>query len=163
MHITHFDDYDCVGVNVPHALFDAVGLGQVLRAIDAEMQGKEWEVPPMYLGENPVAKAVRDMEESEAMYEEEPASLRYLKQVLVSKEPDGIKQFMERMEWEWNTQDVEYRAVYLGRDVVRNLVLSVNEELAKESGGKERASTGDVLLAWFLKVHVSLGISLESN
>ena len=88
---------------MPHALFDAVGLGQVLRAIDAEMHGKEWEVPLMYLGENPVAKAVRDMEESEAMYEEEPASSRYLKQVLVSKEPDGIKQFMERfrMEWEW--------------------------------------------------------------
>ncbi|KAL1759683.1 hypothetical protein FB107DRAFT_204344 [Schizophyllum commune] len=151
VHITHFDDYDCVGVNVPHALFDAVGLGQVLRAIDAEMQGKEWAVPPMYAGENPVAKAVKGMEESEAMYEEEPASLRYLKQVLVSKEPDGTKQFMERMGWEWKMQDVEYRAVYLGRDVVRNLVLTVNKELATESGGKERASTGDVLLAWFLK------------
>ncbi|KAI5823505.1 hypothetical protein K523DRAFT_421435 [Schizophyllum commune Tattone D] len=142
VHITHFDDYDCVGVNVPHALFDAVGLGQVLRAIDAEMHGKEWEVPLMYFGGNPVAKAVRDMEESEAMYEEEPTSLTYLKQVLVSKEPDGIKQFMERMEWEWNTQDVEYKAVYLGKDVVRDLVNNVNEELAKESGRKELASTG---------------------
>ena len=77
-----------------------------------------------------------------------------MKQVQVSKEPDGIKQFMEQVEWEWGTQNVEYRAMYLGKDIVRDLV-TVNEELAKESGGKERASTGDVLLAWFLKVRFS--------
>ncbi|TRM58824.1 hypothetical protein BD626DRAFT_611095 [Schizophyllum amplum] len=165
VHITHFTDYSCVGVSVAHGLFDAVGLGQVLAAIDAELNGRVWAVPPMYgigatKGEpelptygsgNPVAEALRALEEDPAMLEEEPVSLMYLKRVLVPKEPDGLQQFMQRVEYEWTTQAVEHRAVYLGKKVVKDLVARVNAELARESGGKEHASSGDVLLAWFLK------------
>ncbi|KAG2012215.1 hypothetical protein CC2G_012251 [Coprinopsis cinerea AmutBmut pab1-1] len=49
-HITYFEEdgekHSCIGVLYSHALFDAVGSSMLLHAVEAELAGKEWDVPP---------------------------------------------------------------------------------------------------------------------
>ncbi|KAG5633339.1 hypothetical protein DXG03_007546, partial [Asterophora parasitica] len=46
IHVTELSNCACVGISVPHGVFDAFGLGQIIWGLDAELNGKAWTPPP---------------------------------------------------------------------------------------------------------------------
>lgn len=76
LHVTVLADSICTGVIVPH-LFDGTGLGLVVRALDAELHGREWDVPPIF-EVNPLVAALdalgedKDVEKEARAVKEKP-------------------------------------------------------------------------------------------
>jgi hypothetical protein len=50
-HITYFprdgQGYSCIGLSFSHGLLDDTGISYLIHALEAEMQGREWEAPPL--------------------------------------------------------------------------------------------------------------------
>lgn len=45
IHVSVLPNCICVGISLPHGVVDATGFGMVVSALDAELNGREWEVP----------------------------------------------------------------------------------------------------------------------
>ncbi|KAI5474865.1 hypothetical protein MNV49_002328 [Pseudohyphozyma bogoriensis] len=139
-HVTVFPDCTCIGVTFPHGVFDGVGFGHLLRAIDAELNGREWEVPPLETI-NPVDTLLKDVPIEEGTKFE------------------GYKTVTKMSAWSMATMlaslafqhvwhGVERGQVYFGRNVVKGIVDPVKKEVMEKSGGKEWVSTADIMSAW---------------
>ena len=47
-HFNHLDkqQHSCIGLTVTHSVFDGTGLASIIHSLEAEMLGKEWDIPP---------------------------------------------------------------------------------------------------------------------
>lgn len=68
-HVADYSDVTIVSLSVVHSLLDGTGVGMVFKAINAELAGEKWEVPPMY-EENQYAKRLGEIQEVERAKEE---------------------------------------------------------------------------------------------
>jgi hypothetical protein len=151
VHVTVLSDSICLGIGLPH-LFDGTGMGLVVKAIDAELHGREWDVPPSTWAVNPFVETLDRLAKDEKVEAEGKASdlpgfhgwvpggfsaiLRLLTGFLV-----------ERLWWR-----NELRWALLKKDDVAWLVKGVKEDVKRETGGEEYVSTSDILWSWIVKV-----------
>ncbi|KAG6806102.1 hypothetical protein H0H92_012697, partial [Tricholoma furcatifolium] len=150
IHISEFTDCTCLGISVPHVLFDAFGFGQVIRGLNAELNGTRWEVPPSF-ETNVLQQALDKLAASHPFPAEgqEPEALlnvrRNFKQVSFST----ALLFGLGIAYNYLWGRLEMNAIFLGENVVNELTQKVKDEV-KESGAGW-VSTGDILVAWILK------------
>ncbi|KAK4705615.1 hypothetical protein P7C70_g593, partial [Phenoliferia sp. Uapishka_3] len=142
-----------LGICLPHTIVDASGFGMVVEALGKELKGEEWEAPPF-----PIDPELNFLEEA---LEEEISKLEKLERTPNSEE--GIpRDFAVASFWgkvflvfhllvEYFWWEAETKNLFLGEDVVREIVEPVKREVKEMSEGREFVSTGDVLLAWVLK------------
>jgi len=151
IHISTLDNCICVGVTVPHGVFDAVGLGLVLKALDCELKGLEWTPPPL-----DASKIFDEVWEASIGAETEgDISSGVLVDLLtwriallgtiLSLAITTIRQYL----WPSRTPIPRNGTIYLGPDVVSAIVKCVNDSSPHSLG---TVTTGDILWAWLLKV-----------
>ncbi|GAA6018538.1 hypothetical protein JCM10207_007210 [Rhodosporidiobolus poonsookiae] len=149
LHVTFFTNAVALGITVHHGVVDGAGMGMVVGALDAELNGKEWEVPPA-TEQNPLAAAWEALLPS--IKGEEPPAHEYLCQSLpVAYTPSPLPKFFSRAHWEKWWWQLDDRSLFIGNEPVDRLVRSVQEEVKCTSGGKEFITAGDVITAWILK------------
>ncbi|KAK4698477.1 hypothetical protein P7C70_g7797, partial [Phenoliferia sp. Uapishka_3] len=152
LHVSTWSNCQAVGITVPHGVFDAVGLGLVIRALDAELTGENWEVPE--LSESNLLELLRNAAGNVPIATTNtPDRLQFTGS---AKRPWDVVRFLwsavhERY-WQWCTRG----DIFVGRAILERFVKKVKEEVGEESGGKEWVSTGDVLAAWTVKALFSL-------
>lgn len=154
LHVTTFlEERHCVGITFPHGVFDASGMGMILRYLNAELNGIEWD-PPILM----------NVDKNDLT-----AAIDVLKATKLSDTIDSLPVWRDFVKYNWWTGlklDFAYwvqkswfctqqKSVYLDDEVVKRLVDKVKEDVNGESGGREFVSTGDVLFSWFLKVRWS--------
>ncbi|GAA5950700.1 hypothetical protein JCM10213_006859 [Rhodosporidiobolus nylandii] len=113
-HVSIFEDTTIVGLSVPHGCFDATGLGLVVKALDAELHGKEIG----WTGAWP---------------------------------PSNIARLVANGAFESMWHKAEDGCVFVGKDLLADLVKEIKDKVQMESGGQEYVSEGDVLVNWFYK------------
>lgn len=145
-------DCTAVGFSLPHGVLDGTGMGMCVHALDAELHGREWTAPP-FQEENILQAEVvgftKVVNGAEGAPEIIPSGARdtvapgwwALKWMLASI-------YLYEYWWHKNT----FSSVFLGEDVLRRIVEPAKQEAYKATG--ERVSTGDVLMAWVLKVRI---------
>lgn len=154
-HVTHFganvggvgQSYTCIGFSRSHGIFDGVGAAAVMRALMAEMSGRDWEVPPLPprgLNENPVLSAL-DLEVQSSAPGQEADGFSNL----------GVSGTLKLVAWHlrerwWRGAD--RRIVLLPKEALTFLVNGVRVELHQEHDDPGKVTTGDILVAWCLKV-----------
>ncbi|GAA6018578.1 hypothetical protein JCM10207_007223 [Rhodosporidiobolus poonsookiae] len=146
LHFTFFADAVALGITLPHQVLDGTGSGLVVKAINAELWGDTWEVPPMTEA-NPLAAAVGSL--PPPTREEVPADYD---KVFGRASIPGIVKALVRSAWEkywWKTGEVDY--LFIRRAVVERLAPEVKEAVRVQTQGKEYVSTSDVLTAWVFK------------
>ncbi|KAG6816585.1 hypothetical protein H0H87_004886 [Tephrocybe sp. NHM501043] len=148
IHVTEFTNCTCVGISLPHGIFDAFGIGQVVRGLDAEMQGKPWDVPVLR-ETNILEETMHELEISTPLPSEEPHILTRIRRVYVAPTIKNLLAFGVRTLYEFFWHKVEMKSIYFGEAVVRDMVQKVKREVKNQGSGW--VSTGDVLVAWFLK------------
>ncbi|KAK4700860.1 hypothetical protein P7C70_g5384, partial [Phenoliferia sp. Uapishka_3] len=157
VHITTLSkhpDIIFLGIALPHTLTDGTGFGMIVNALDCELRGDEWKVPPLPNEGDPnpfvlvVGEAVKAHgSESETM---EQLAARFWRDFEVDSWWGRIR-YIAGLFWERYWHRAESRNVFLGEEVVRRLVEPVKREVRDITGGEEYVSTGDVLLSWVLK------------
>lgn len=166
IHVATFADCTCVGINAPHGVFDATGLGQIVHALDAELNGRSWEppsLPPSKDGVNPFRDVILDMQRSvPAKSDDDCKCLNYIKRDYVPISFGNIVGFATRFGRENWWHKLEDRAVYLGPEIVQKIVKEVKLQAKEESGTAEWVSTNDTLVAWLAKAAYSNPESLKS-
>ncbi|KAG5646234.1 hypothetical protein DXG03_004061 [Asterophora parasitica] len=143
IHVTELSNCTCVGISVPHGVFDAFGLGQIIWSLDAELNGKAWAPPPPS-ETNIIQETLQDLSAAAPLYTKEPAALVDVQREFVGP---SLKQLVSV--GAGVTYESEVKAVYLGKNVLDDMVRTVKDEV--KSSGTSFVSTGDVLVAWFLK------------
>ncbi|GAA5981656.1 hypothetical protein JCM11641_003935 [Rhodosporidiobolus odoratus] len=146
-HSTVFDDAVAIGLNIPHGVFDAIGTGILVQAINAELRGQDWAMPPPHEA-NILSAAVQKLLREPQQTEELPPVLPGFYEASFG----GVVRFAVSAAYEkwWHKCSVRY--LFLPQDTVDKLVNKVKAEVKEATGGKEYVSTGDVLTAWVLKV-----------
>ncbi|KAI5477317.1 transcription factor Mbp1 [Pseudohyphozyma bogoriensis] len=142
IHATVFTDCICLGVTYPHGVFDGVGIGHVLKALGAELHGREWAVPE--LDEANIVTQLLDG--CDVSPDDSLVSKNYTRANVW-----GLVTFLVSMAVQYVWHGVEPGGIHVGKEVVDRIVKKVKEEVRVESGGKEYVSTSDVMLAWALK------------
>ncbi|KAG5640586.1 hypothetical protein DXG03_008005 [Asterophora parasitica] len=170
IHVTELSNCACVGISVPHGVFDAFGLGQIIRSLDAELNGKAW-TPPPFSETNIMDETLQELKAAAPLYTNEPAALIDVKRELVPPSLTNVACIGADIAYEYLWQKAEVKAVYLGENVVDEMVRKVKDEV--KSFGTGFVSTGDIIVAWFLKtaylretdknaVYVSTMVSIRS-
>ncbi|GAA5893360.1 hypothetical protein JCM6882_008013 [Rhodosporidiobolus microsporus] len=153
LHATVFTDAIAVGASFPHGVFDAAGAATAIKALDAELHGREWTPPPDFGAVNPVQAAKKALLAQPPLSKEEEAKLPPTVENWIPY--TGSKWEVKRVIWSiWYENERQKSAVryaFLPQGVVDRLVRRVKEEVRKETGGKEYVSTGDILTAFVLK------------
>lgn len=149
IHCTVLRDAVCVGISLPHGVFDATGMGFVVQALDAELAGRAWDVPAVGDG---LLAAINDAADEDGGTLESYAALRT---DLVSPKTFAWIGILLTLAWEFVWGRAETRQVFLSRATVEHLVKSVKDTVKEETSGQEWVSTGDCLMSWILKVWVS--------
>lgn len=131
-------------------------VSQVVKALDAELTGKDWTPPPI-LEENILSERINEIPSEIAQLPPHvgDASLRRLSNGSARSSWDvGLLVWRILVEKFWYR--ASSRQLFLGRDFVVRLVERVKEEVKAETGGAEWVSTGDVLFAFAEKVSLPL-------
>jgi len=152
IHVTELQNCICIGVSVPHGVFDVFGCGQVIHGLDAELNGKPW-TPPEISEKNIMKEALRDLANTAPEFPESESvktALSNFQRDMVPAKFDSFVRFGVRMAYEHFWQKLETRAVFIEEKMLDNLVNKVKEEV--KSMGKGWVSTGDILIAWLIKV-----------
>ncbi|GAA5973794.1 hypothetical protein JCM11641_003161 [Rhodosporidiobolus odoratus] len=155
IHITLTSDAVCIGVSVAHGAFDGTGLGMILKALDAELHGREWDVPPYNEG-NPFTQALAKLSTESSPEPQAPATAPPL--LWSSWTPKtwlSSLRFRLSAWWEKTWHQSETRWVFIRQEAVNKLVASTKKEVVQVTGGAEYVSSGDVLLAWLSKAFYS--------
>lgn len=126
----------------------------VMRALVAEMKGTEWTVPPLPLAyPNANVNPVKECVEREVKMQEVQSGAfgsDYSGMAVL-----GIKGALKLAAW--HTREKWWRGaqrqiVLLPKEVLSVLVEGVRAEIRRWREGAEGVTTGDVLVAWLLKV-----------
>ncbi|KAG5634934.1 hypothetical protein H0H81_000276 [Sphagnurus paluster] len=148
IHITELTNCTCVGISVPHGVFDASGLGQIVHALHAELHAMPWSPPPFY-EKNIVRETLNKLFKDALDSTEPPTALAGFRREFVVMGVSSLIYLGASMAYEHLWHKVETKAVYLGEKVVEKMVKKVKDEL--KQSGKGWISTGDILAAWVLK------------
>ncbi|KAK4704211.1 hypothetical protein P7C70_g1992, partial [Phenoliferia sp. Uapishka_3] len=141
LHITYFDNVTCVGIEGPHGVFDGIGFGLVLEAIEAELAGRSWEIPRLDTSKC-FADATKDLP-SAALGEEGdggrlPDTMIPATVVSAKKERPPPPPL------------IVFKNIFIGDNIVAKWKEESKEMLSKEGDGSF-VSTGDLLAAWLTK------------
>ncbi|GAA6031838.1 hypothetical protein JCM8097_002014 [Rhodosporidiobolus ruineniae] len=142
--VTVLADAFAIGISLAHGIFDGFGMGLVVQALDAELNGKAWpfEVPPLFGIEegNPVVNTLNSLDEDEAV----SAEGGWASEVFdAARNSDG--------QTAGDQPPSMPRFGFLRKVAVEKLVDEVKEVVKNETGGKDYVSTSDVLTAWLAK------------
>jgi len=148
IHVSTLQDCTGVGIVFPHGVFDGFGMGLVIHALDAEMNGKEWEVPAVR-EVNLLTGAFKELREAPPLVDR-PYWTERLSELFTPMSVSGLGRFVASMAYETFWHKVEDRGLFLGADIVKKITDDVKQQVVDE--GKGWVSTGDVLLAWLYKV-----------
>jgi hypothetical protein len=145
-------DYTCIGFSRSHGLFDGGGAAMVMCALVAEMNGTEWTVPLLpqeypNINTNPVKECV---EEEVRVQQQLQGCDDYSNMAVL-----GIKGALKLVAW--HIREKWWRGAYrqiilLPKDALEFLVENVRSEIRRWKESAEGITTGDVLIAWLLKV-----------
>jgi hypothetical protein len=149
IHVSHFSDGACVGIVFPHGVFDAIGMGMFIKALDAEIHGKQWDPPKLQLV-NVLDRAISNIRDSTPPTNELSLSLTRLKRDIGRAGVATVSRLVASLLYESLWHRSEPRALYLGEAIVKQIVQRVKNEVLAE--GKRWVSTGDILFAWLFKV-----------
>ncbi|KAG6810781.1 hypothetical protein H0H92_010348 [Tricholoma furcatifolium] len=154
IHISEFTNCTCLGLSVPHVLFDAFGLGQVIGGLNAELNGTHWEVPPSF-ETNVLQQALDKLAASHPFPPEgpEPEALSNVQRDVKRTSVSIVLSLGLGLAYDYLWARAEMNAVFLGENVVSKLVQKVKNEV--EESGAGWVSTGDILVAWILKVLIT--------
>ncbi|KAH7096893.1 hypothetical protein BKA62DRAFT_718215 [Auriculariales sp. MPI-PUGE-AT-0066] len=156
IHVTVFSDFTCVGVSLPHGVFDGKGQGMIIAGISAELQGISW-VPPMFGPSNVLQdtfeawNALNDARESagEVVDMSDPMVEALKREFVPLGVASGSKlAYHLGMELLW--RKAENRSLFLSRATVDAIVKPIKESIKARNPGAF-VSTGDVLLMWFVR------------
>lgn len=176
-HVTHFPSeggqlYSCIGFGRSHGVFDGTAAALIVRALEAEMHGRTWDVPPLPEegpNVNALQQALDNVVEAAGGAEKVVDEREYGVYTVM-----GIwaaLKFVAGHVWERWWWKAAGRIVILPQEAIAKLVDGVRTELDREDAQAEpvRVTTGDVLLAWMLKVstvsgsHAAYVIPTSSN
>ncbi|GAA5918376.1 hypothetical protein JCM6882_002786 [Rhodosporidiobolus microsporus] len=150
LHVSTFSDAVAVGLSFSHALTDGHGMGLITRAIDAELHGWEWEVPPLFEA-NPVQAVLDELAADESVKVDGDDIPPIMEGWSNESSPVGMSRLLSGVLSEHYGWGCSKRFLFLRSEVVEAITREAKAEVAAESGGKEYVSTGDVLAAWLLK------------
>ncbi|KAK4705702.1 hypothetical protein P7C70_g505, partial [Phenoliferia sp. Uapishka_3] len=151
--VSTFVDCQVIGVTVPHGVFDAIGLGLILKAIDAELSGREWSIPEV-TEKNTLASRI----ESLSLDQSGNSPLEALEMERRRLGTGSSKSYWDfgRLVFSLVKEKVwhgcEIKEIFIGNEVFAKIVKEVKEEVQRETGGREWVSTADILVAWTQKV-----------
>ncbi|KAJ7122823.1 hypothetical protein C8R44DRAFT_735468 [Mycena epipterygia] len=163
-HVTHFParsagelSYSCIGFARSHGIFDGVGAASVMRALGAEMRGQEWDVPPPPpegMHPNPIDQVLTTrIAQGKSEYPTPPYWVLGLKGVLWL-----VGWHLRERYWRGST----HRIFIIPKECLCSLVDGVKSEVRRKSPDVE-VTTGDVVVAWLMKVIYATGTSAETN
>jgi len=153
-------DYTCIGFSRSHGLFDGGGAAMVMDALIAEINGKEWTVPPLPLeypsvNSNPIKECVEE-EVRMQEYRNDYSGVAVL----------GVNGVLKLAAWHARERwwrGAQRRIILLSKTALESLVGHVRSNIRKWRESAEGISTGDVLVAWLLKVRFSLSGTITSS
>ncbi|KAG6808351.1 hypothetical protein H0H92_004389, partial [Tricholoma furcatifolium] len=148
IHVTELANCACVGLSAPHGVFDAFGFGQIIAGLNAELNGASWDVP-VFSETNIMRETLMELAASPPLLAEEPAPIADIRREFVGATIRNVLSLAIGMVYEFFWKKAEIKAVYIGEAVVNEIVQKVKDEV--KDSGNSWVSTGDVLLAWFLK------------
>jgi len=152
IHVSTLQDCVCIGLTLPHGVFDGVGMGMVIQALDAELNGKDWEVPAIQEA-NLLVSAQKGLEEGPSLVDDRPDWTERLSEDFTSMGILGLGRFVLSLAYETYWHKAKRRGVFLGENVIRKIVDEVKQQVS--SKGTDWVSTGDILVAWLFKVHLA--------
>lgn len=147
VHASHLRDATCIGFTFPHGVFDIAGMGQILHAINDELAGRKWSAPP-----HPERNSFTDTIESLPQDRADPQVLENFKREWPKLSVGSVSRAFLTILLEKIFHTPRTRTLYLDEEMVQALV----EPAKQEAKGKGKwVSTGDVLVAWFVKAALS--------
>ncbi|KDR74481.1 hypothetical protein GALMADRAFT_227535 [Galerina marginata CBS 339.88] len=145
-------DYTCIGFARSHGIFDGGGAAQIMNALVAEMNGREWMIPPR-LVEGMNVNLLEEVLARESLVENpsknDEGHVGYTTINLAGFLKLVAGHLIERF---WS--GAERRIVLMPKTVLN---LLVQEVLRGEQKDVERVTTGDILVAWIFKTVYSTG------
>ncbi|KAF7301225.1 hypothetical protein MIND_00687300 [Mycena indigotica] len=160
-HVTHFPSrsasepaYSCVGFARSHGVFDGIGAATVMKALVAEMRGNEWKVPllpPEGHNPNPIIELLNRAAPS-------------IEGVEVPYSPLGLKGSLWLVGWhlrERYWRGATHQIFVMPQECISLVVEPVKGDIRTISPDLV-VTTGDVLVAWFLKVLYASGTAAET-
>ncbi|KAJ4474330.1 hypothetical protein J3R30DRAFT_3659011 [Lentinula aciculospora] len=148
LHVSLMANCACVGMTLPHGIFDATGMGQVVKALNSCLNGLPWS-PPKISSSNILAAELKRLRDSESVGDPHPPGLVNLQRDFTSVNVKNVLTLGASCASEFLWHRVKPAAIYLGANVVEEMVANVKKQAADE--GKGWVSTGDVLVAFLLK------------
>ncbi|KAG6846955.1 hypothetical protein H0H93_010891, partial [Arthromyces matolae] len=152
IHVTHFSNCACIGINFPHTVLDAFGIGQFIHALDDELHGRPWEAPPLPSEINVVQEALDDLEAAPSLFDcihRESATYaglrRYFTKSSFMNNLSNSRAFLSEFIWGC----IEDKSVYLNGKTLGKLLRVVKDEV--RTIGRGSVTTSDILVAWILK------------
>ncbi|KAF9067141.1 hypothetical protein BDP27DRAFT_1329344 [Rhodocollybia butyracea] len=156
VHVTETENCACVGITLPHGVFDGTGMGMVVKAFNCCLNNLPWTPPRLPVvnpneldSKNILMEELERLKEAESISSEPSPGLDHIKRDFG---PAGflsiLSLIMAILKEKW-----WYKAapgvIYLGPKVVTRIVEGVKKQATEE--GKGWVSTGDILVAFFLK------------
>ncbi|KAF9063001.1 hypothetical protein BDP27DRAFT_1300017 [Rhodocollybia butyracea] len=148
LHVSLMANCVCIGMTLPHGVFDATGMGQVVTAINSCLNHIPW-TPPKFSTSNIVVEELKILKESESIGDPCPPGLVNLQRDFSSVNVKNVLSLGTSCATEMLWHRVKVGVVYLGPKIVEELVSTVKKQAADE--GKGWVSTGDILVAFFIK------------
>ncbi|GAA5900403.1 hypothetical protein JCM8208_005352 [Rhodotorula glutinis] len=170
--VTVFSDATVVGLSVPHGVFDATGLALVTKALDAELHGRTWVVPPLD-EENQLEKRLAEVEQLEFSQAEKDSTLPPMVGWTGAWPPQNVARLVADGAYERAWHKAEDGCLFVGNELLAPLVEEVKAQVASETSGQEYVSEGDALVNWMYQAiyahdpsppssfHVSCAVSLR--
>ncbi|GAA5866235.1 hypothetical protein JCM8547_007212 [Rhodosporidiobolus lusitaniae] len=149
-HVAVFSDATIIGLSVPHGCFDAHGLGLVMSAVDAELHDREWVVPPL-TAENQLDKRLDEVKKMEFSEDEKNATPPPMIGWTGAWPPSNVVKLLSNGLFESKWHQAEDGCVFVGRELLDDVVKEVKTKVQLETAGQEFVSEGDILVAWFYK------------
>ncbi|KAH9474673.1 Acetyltransferase adrJ [Psilocybe cubensis] len=142
-------DYTCIGFARSHGIFDGGGAALVINALVAELNGRDWEVPPLPqagLNVNPLDDVLARA--AQAIQYSTPADA-FPAYTVVG--PGGVLKLAASHVKERFWAGADRRIILLPKVVLDTLVEEVRSSLRNGQKTVEHVTTGDVLVAWIFK------------
>jgi hypothetical protein len=171
-HIHQFSSDALITLSVPHAVLDGTGTGLVLSALSAELNGEEWDIPPMH-EENPFEKRLEEVKRMEVAKEDKektlfmcvfpPLILRCsLLTLFFRHRPawtnaslSNVAQLILNGLYEKFVHHSEEGCVFVGRELLEVMIAETKSAVLKETSGQEFVSENDILANWAFQVRFS--------
>ncbi|EAU89438.2 hypothetical protein CC1G_07664 [Coprinopsis cinerea okayama7 len=159
-HIAYFrhpgEEYSCLGVNYSHSIFDGIGFAMVMHALEAELKGESWEVPPMPepgVNQNPFTTH---------MEAELAKDVRHKRDPFLQISTGGhftMASYTLRSWWHNTLYGIRHCNLVIPYAVHTGLAKEARKSLEEAGVVDVRPTSGDVLGAWLMQTMYSDGTS----